>query len=61
MKKIFSILLTITSATIVNAQGNLGENIKDQLIKDWEMAKVLTNEYLTLCQRINIVSNHWIA
>jgi uncharacterized damage-inducible protein DinB len=48
MKKIFFILLPIASAVSVNAQGNLGNSIKDQLVEDWEMAKVLTNEYLNI-------------
>jgi uncharacterized damage-inducible protein DinB len=48
MKKLFFLLLTISASVIVNAQSNLGENIKAQLVKDWEMAKVLTDEYMNI-------------
>ena len=48
MKKLFFLLLTISTAAIVNAQCILGEAVKAQLVEDWELAKVMTNEYLNI-------------
>lgn len=48
MKKLFCLLLTIPTAFIVNGQCLLGETVKTQLVSDWELAKVLTNEYLNI-------------
>jgi uncharacterized damage-inducible protein DinB len=46
MKKLFFFLLMISASIIIKAQGTTGESIKAQLVKEWEMAKVMTNEYL---------------
>lgn len=50
MKKSFSLLFALllfcTSIVKVNAQIT-GEDIKTQLVKDWERAKAYTNDYLT--------------
>src|SRR6266498_380498 len=46
MKKLFFMLLTISVAVIVNAQCNLGEPVKIQLVKDWELAKGLANDIM---------------
>lgn len=46
MKKLFFLAITALVVIIVNAQGNLGESIKTQMIKDWERAKSYTGEYL---------------
>jgi hypothetical protein len=36
---IFFLFLFFLSPWRLNAQGNLGEGIKAQLVKDWELAK----------------------
>ena len=41
-------MLTVSVAVIVSAQNNLAENLKAQLVEDWEMAKALTNEYMNV-------------
>jgi uncharacterized damage-inducible protein DinB len=46
MKKLFFLAVTALVVVIVNAQGNLGETVKSQLVKDWERAKAYTKEYL---------------
>lgn len=49
MKIITSLLLTtllLAGTTTLNAQGIQPDSLKAQLIKDWERAKVYTNEYL---------------
>jgi uncharacterized damage-inducible protein DinB len=46
MKKLLFLALTVAVVIVVNAQDNLGETIKTQLVKDWERAKTYTKEYL---------------
>jgi uncharacterized damage-inducible protein DinB len=46
MKKLSLLLVVCFVTVIANAQSNLGESIKAQLVKDFERAKVYTNEYL---------------
>ncbi len=50
MKRSFSLLLVLllvcTSLVKVNAQIT-AEDIKTQMVKDWERAKAYTNDYLT--------------
>lgn len=45
MRKLFLLVLTLFSITIINGQ-TLNETLKAQFIKDWERAKEYTNEYL---------------
>lgn len=45
---IFFLFLFFLSPWRLNAQGNLGEGIKAQLVKDWELAKVLTAQYMDI-------------
>ena len=40
------LLLLFSFRQIVNAQANLSETVRAQLVKDWKLTKVLTNEYL---------------
>lgn len=44
---LLAFVLVFMSAISVNAQALQPDSIKAQLIKDWERAKVYTNEYLT--------------
>jgi uncharacterized damage-inducible protein DinB len=46
MRKLFSLVLTLSLVIAANAQGNLSETLKAQFIKDWERAKSYTKEYL---------------
>lgn len=48
MKSSILFILFLLSTAISNAQGSLGDSIKAQLIKDWELAKILTNKYLEI-------------
>lgn len=48
MRHIILCSLFILSGWISNAQGSLGDSVKAQLVKDWELAKVLTNKYLNI-------------
>lgn len=48
MKKVFFLLLTMSTVVEVNAQCTLGESVRSQLVKDWEQAKELTDEYLNI-------------
>ncbi len=46
MKRLLLLSLFILVAQISNSQCILGDALKAQLVKEWEMAKVMTNEYL---------------
>jgi uncharacterized damage-inducible protein DinB len=46
MKSLTILLMLFLSIQFSNAQSVSGESIKLQFIKDWELAKVLTDEYL---------------
>jgi uncharacterized damage-inducible protein DinB len=46
MKKILSLALAALLVIIVNAQTNISESLKTQLVADWERAKAYTKEYL---------------
>jgi uncharacterized damage-inducible protein DinB len=48
MIKSFFLMSMILTATIGIAQCSIGETVKNQLIDEWEMAKVLTNSYMNL-------------
>ena len=48
MRRIILFSLLLLSGWISNAQDRLGDSIKSQLVKDWELAKVLTNKYLDI-------------
>ena len=48
MKHSILFSLFLLSGWISNAQGSLGNGVKAQLVKDWELAKVLTNRYLDI-------------
>ena len=40
------LLLLFSLGQIANAQSNLGETVRAQLVKDWKLTKALTNDYL---------------
>lgn len=44
----FLLLPVLVDGQISNAECILGEAVKAQLVKEWEMAKVLTDEYLNI-------------
>lgn len=46
MRKLYLLACTACAVVFVNAQGNLGETFKAQMISDWERAKAYTQEYL---------------
>ncbi len=46
MKHSILFSLFLLSGWISNAQGILGNNVKAQLVKDWELAKILTKQIL---------------
>lgn len=48
MKHSILFFLFLLSGWISNAQVSLGNNVKAQLVKDWELAKILTNKYLDI-------------
>ena len=48
MKHIILISLFFLLGQISNSQRILGEAVKTQLVKEWEMAKVMTDEYLNI-------------
>jgi uncharacterized damage-inducible protein DinB len=48
MKRLILLPLFSLFSQLSNAQCTLGETVKAQLIEDWKLAKVLTNEYLTI-------------
>jgi len=48
MKRLILLSLFFLFGQLSNAQGNLAETVKDQLVEDWKLAKVLTNEYLNI-------------
>ncbi len=46
MKNLIFILLGLSFGQVSDAQCILGDAVKAELVKEWEMAKVMTNEYL---------------
>ena len=46
MKRLTFLILAFSFGQIANAQSNLSATVRAQLIKDWKLTKVLTNEYL---------------
>lgn len=46
MKRFILLLLALSCGQLTNAQSNLSETIRAQLIKDWKLTKSLTNDYL---------------
>ena len=46
MKRQMLLLLLFSFGQIANAQSNMSETVRSQLVKDWKLTKVLTNEYL---------------
>lgn len=48
MKRLIFLSLFLLFGQISNSQCILGEAVKDELVKVWEMAKLMTNEYLNI-------------
>ncbi len=45
-RRIFFLFLFVFFGQLSNSQCILGEAVRDQLVKEWGMAKVMTNQYL---------------